>query len=308
MITTYSSITEMTHFKLFSGSIKNFILMLVDKLHLVRTGFVFLILVSIIVLGSCAAEKKMLRAPLNELGDDYLFQKMVDSQPDFSTLSMRASIQYKDKKNDMDLKANIRNAKDSAIWISVSPLLGIEAARVMFTKDSVKLIDRFNKAYFSGDYAFFADFYKLDFDYDIIQSLLLGNDVKGYDRGELKASVDNKMYYLRTSHRRKFKKEVLNHRDENRCLFQDIWLDPVMFRINKIKLKEVSNQDRELQVEYRDFSKLLLKQLASEIIVEVIDKEKINIVIKYSKVTVNEEISFPITIPSGYEPIHFSKE
>ncbi len=294
--------------KLLSESIRLFLLKLMDHLRLVRPVFVFITLVTIIVFASCTTERKMLRAPLQELGHDYLFQKMVDSQPDFSTLSIRASIQYKDKKNDMDLKANIRIAKDSAIWISVSPLLGIEAARVMFTKDSVKLIDRFNKAYFSGDYAFFADFYKLDFDYDIIQSLLLGNDVKGYDRGELRASVDNKLYYLRTSHRRKFKKEVLNHRDDIRCLFQDIWLDPVMFRINRIKLKEVSNQDRELQVEYQDFSKLLLRKLASVINVEVIDKDKISIVIKYSKVTVNEEISFPITIPSGYEPIHFSKE
>ncbi len=116
------------------------------------------------------------------------------------------------------------------------------------------------------------------------------------------------MYYLRTAHRRKFKREVLNHRDDARCLFQDIWLDAVMFRINRIKLKEVSNQDRELIVEYSEFSKLLLRQLASVIDVQVIDKDKISIGIKYSKVVVNEEVSFPITIPTGYEPIHFSKE
>jgi len=263
---------------------------------------------SLMFLASCTGERRILKAPLQELGQDYLFQKMIDSQPDFSTLSLRASIHYRDKKNDVDLKANIRIAKDSAIWVSVSPLLGIEAARLLFTKDSVKLIDRFNKAYFVGDYGFFADFYKLDFDYDIIQSLLLGNDVKGYDRGELKASIDNKMYYLRTAHRRKFKREVLNHRDDARCLFQDIWLDAAMFRINRIKLKEVSNQDRELIVEYSEFSKLLLRQLASVIDVQVIDKDKISIGIKYSKVVVNEEVSFPITIPTGYEPIHFSKE
>ncbi|HML84051.1 MAG TPA: hypothetical protein PKE52_02725, partial [Bacteroidales bacterium] len=53
---------------------------------------------SLMFLSSCTGERRILKAPLQELGQDYLFQKMIDSQPDFSTLSLRASIHYRDKK------------------------------------------------------------------------------------------------------------------------------------------------------------------------------------------------------------------
>ena len=39
--------------------------------------------------------------------------------------------------------------RDSAIWLSISPLLGIEAVRVLLTKDSVKALDRLNNIYYS---------------------------------------------------------------------------------------------------------------------------------------------------------------
>ena len=49
-------------------------------------------------------------------------------------------------------KANYRIKRDSAILISVSNAIGMEGLRVLFTPDSVGLIDRINKTYYWDDY------------------------------------------------------------------------------------------------------------------------------------------------------------
>ena len=50
--------------------------------------------------------------------------------------------------------ANLRIKRDSVIWMSISPGLGIEVARVYITPDSLKFINRINNTYFKGDYRF----------------------------------------------------------------------------------------------------------------------------------------------------------
>src|SRR5689334_18732406 len=54
------------------------------------------------------------------------------------TLSAKASVQaiIGDQENSFNI--NLRLYTDSVIWISISPLLGIEVARVLVTRDSVK--------------------------------------------------------------------------------------------------------------------------------------------------------------------------
>ena len=46
-----------------------------------------------------------------------------------------------------DVNATIRMHKDSLIWASVNAVLGIEAMRLLITKDSVFLLDKLNKTY-----------------------------------------------------------------------------------------------------------------------------------------------------------------
>jgi hypothetical protein len=44
-----------------------------------------------------------------------------------------------------DVNATMRMYKDSAIWLSANAVLGIEAMRVLITKDSVKLLNKLDK-------------------------------------------------------------------------------------------------------------------------------------------------------------------
>lgn len=56
-------------------------------------------------------------------------------------LTSKAKVIFRDATQNMSLSASIRMVRDTAIWMSLSPGLGIEAARVLLTPDSVFMQD-----------------------------------------------------------------------------------------------------------------------------------------------------------------------
>ena len=73
-------------------------------------------------------------------------------------------------------KTHLRIRKDSVIWMSITSI-GIEAARVIITQDSVKLIDRLKKQYFLGDFKYINQLLGADLDYQMLEALLIGNSL-----------------------------------------------------------------------------------------------------------------------------------
>lgn len=49
--------------------------------------------------------------------------------------------------NDLNLNAGFRMKRDSILWLSISPGMGITAARVLITRDSVKMVNYIEKYY-----------------------------------------------------------------------------------------------------------------------------------------------------------------
>ncbi len=94
---------------------------------------------------------------------------------DFAYLKAKAKFRYDDGKDDLKATANIRIRKDSLIWMSISATLGIEVARIIISKDSMIIMDRLNKQYAVLDYLKLTEKYNFKIDYDLLQSVLLGN-------------------------------------------------------------------------------------------------------------------------------------
>src|SRR5690349_20858234 len=69
-------------------------------------------------------------------------QKLKGNQISYKTFTAKVNVDYRggDGKH-YDVNANVRILKDSAIWISANAILGIEAMRVLVTKDSVKVLN-----------------------------------------------------------------------------------------------------------------------------------------------------------------------
>lgn len=265
-----------------------------------------IITILLLIAEACSPTRKAIREPLKQQGAAFLFEQLQKCKPAFNTLSSRAALDIRSSKTDMSLKVQFRIQKDSLIWMSFSPLLGIEVVRIVLTPDSVKFLDRINKSYFCGNYSFFQDFYSVGFDYDMIESILLGVDFRCYDQGEMRAGIDNLLYRLSTANRRKIRRFVRSHSDSERVLLQDVWLDPQTFRIRQLKLKEANRDSRRLDAYYDSFVTLENHDvLPDELKIQIHSEENIEIKLRINKIRINDTLSFPFSVPSSYQPINF---
>jgi hypothetical protein len=177
-------------------------------------------------------------------------------------------------------KATIRMRKDSLIWVSITPALGIEMIRVMITPDSLKYLSKIpdNKFYYLGN---FEDVNKLvgtAFDFEMLQQLLVGNAI-GLEKDErrFRSEVDGDDYLLISKYRRKvrrvvgvddrklesdtilvnpddprFQRTMRKSEDADDLIVSRYWFEASQFRLVKSIFNDLLRQ-RTLEISYNDF-------------------------------------------------------
>ena len=255
------------------------------------------------ILESCKSTRTIIKGPLKEEGPDYLIGKLDENELNFDWLSLRYRASYAYDKKVTDFSGQIRIRKDSAIWVSISPAMGIEMVRLMITNDSVMFINRLDKTFFKGDYRLVNEFFQTNLDFDILQAFIIGNDFQFYDNASFRASVDNNLYRLSTTGRHKIKKVHETNDTGPLVLVQNIWLDPDNFKITRVDVKEFQKDNRKFEANYSDFSLIDKQLIPTSIYVNVTSEHLQEVNIKYSKINLNEPFTFPFSIPSKYKRI-----
>lgn len=265
------------------------------------TGFVGLIWFLFI---ECNPQKKIIKEPIKDKKADFLFEQLKKNEFKFEWLSLKFSAKVTVQKSENSFNGNLRIRKDSVIWISITPALGIEAARAMITPDSVKFLNRLETTYFAGEFSYLNEMLKTDLDFDMLQSLLIGNDFSFYENNVFKSSVDGMLYKLSTVGRAKLKKYIKTSEDTLTLLTQDIWLDPETYKISKVQLKELK-QNQKLEAEYSGFAKIDSLLFPYNLNYQAMsDKEKIEISVEISKANATGPLDFPFNISSKYQRIN----
>ncbi len=141
---------------------------------------IFLIGIFFVATLGCHTSKKVTENKRNSVNMSWSGEKIIDSikkhQIDFNTLSARLHIDYKDgKKQFNNVTTYIRMKEDSAIWLSIRPLLGIEMMRILITPDSIKLHNNVKNKRIVRSIKDVTEVLHIPFDFSVIQSLIIGN-------------------------------------------------------------------------------------------------------------------------------------
>jgi len=198
-----------------------------------------------------------------------------------------------------DFNINLRIQTDSVIWISISPMLGIEVARIKLTNDSVMFLDRLNHRYSITDYQVLNDLFKVNVDFDIIQGVLTGN-LFAYKKDKFHSVyLEERYYILSTLSKRKLKRS-LEDIDINKPIVQDVWVDGTSYRIMQLSIED-RRMNKSLFTNYSDHRETGegLFPFRSSTLIKADQQMKIDI--EYSRVNINTLPDFPFKIPPGYE-------
>jgi hypothetical protein len=247
-------------------------------------------LMLVFLLVSCKSKQLILNSEAaDEISAQNIISKYNSNNFDFSTLYIKANAKYKDDKQSQGVTAEIKIKKNEKILVSVR-FLGITMAKALITPNSVQYYEKINGSYFEGDYIALSKWLGTDLDYNKVQNMLLGKALDDLTKSKYKASISDKLYKLEDT--------------EDKKNIKEFYFESEQFLVKKQQVfqQEFSRNFMILYPEYQKQQDLFLPLVLN--IEADQDNKKTTIDIDYKSVSVNEEFTFPYSVPDGYERIY----
>lgn len=207
----------------------------------------------------------------------YILKQNEKTWLQYHHLGMKVEGEVIAEEEETSFKANIRMSNDSAVWLSLSPALGIEVARALITEDSLHLLSKIpdNKFGYVSSISEIENWIHFDIDLADLQSILLGQPI-GVDKvgGKFKSSVQNTSYVVNTRYKRRLKKNInfihqlgdslqkveterekrkLQRIDEEGLIISQFWIDGQSFLLNKMQFTDLMTQ-KSITIEYENWN------------------------------------------------------
>tara|TARA_Y100000589_G_scaffold155323_1_gene147906 strand:- start:47597 stop:48427 length:831 start_codon:yes stop_codon:yes gene_type:complete len=248
------------------------------------------------------AEHNKLKAPDKEIIKNY-----TNNTFNFNTVSGKAALTLtqNDKKN--SFKITFRIKKDSVIWISITPLLGLEVARVMITPDSVFMIDRLHKTYYKNNIENINEILHIDISYNLLQNILLANPVSiepenKKDKIYIRRNRKEQLYFVSNVKRRKYRKVINKDKDKFKETIETIWIYPDNFKMAKFEINDFE-ENKYFNAKYKEFQTIENQIFPKLIEYNIKNDKNYSLTVDYTKVNINSPVKVSFKIPSKYGQI-----
>jgi len=245
------------------------------------------LLLTLTLITSCKSTKKITSGDANlNLSAKQLIKENTKQSPEFKTMQAKLKISYASEGDEQTHSVTFRIKKDEIIWINSA----FSVIRAMITPEKVSFYNKLDNTYFDGDYKYLSDLLGTELDYEKVQNLLLGETLFSLNDDDYTVSINDNLYALQPKNQQK--------------LFEIFYIiSPLHF---KVKSQQISQPQsfRHLQIDYlsyQDVNKQVFPENIKIIAVEA-DKEMIAR-LEFKSVSLNEDLNFPFSIPSGFEEI-----
>jgi len=249
--------------------------------NITNKGVIYLLL-TFLLINNIACKKK------TTTKTSALPSKMLNNDFTFNYLTTKAHIDFLSPDQNLSTPAQVKIKQDSAIWISVTPALGIEMMKIVIRKDSVFMLNRIKKEYYAGSFDLIREQLGLNVNYALIEKLLLGNI-------PLKSSSNEKLTKTETHY-------ILEQMLKEFTLTNEISKQNA--RMDKLVI-DAGEETGKTTILYANFEPVNNVDFANHItLLQGLATKRTQIDIKYNKVKISDEpISMPFTIPNNYEKL-----
>lgn len=239
-----------------------------------------------------------------------LIKHIHENEFDYNWVYAKANVEsvIDGKEESFDIK--VRARKDSAILISIQYILGVEVAKILVTRDSVKMVVYPRKQYFRGDFNYINGILHADIDYDLLQAVLFGNSAEFYDDDDtkLKPVTDRQnCHYILSTERKNRLKKINQGQIEPKKSLQSMTLDPVTFKIFRNEFIDVET-NRIFIANYEKYPSAEDSVYAPRHVnIDIVAEKKVSLKIEYVRIEKNQQQKLSLNIPPKYEPIPIKK-
>jgi len=260
----------------------------------------------------------------------FLLKRMAENRFDFQWLGMKLDAEVTTPEGNQTFNTNVRMRKDSLIWVSINPALGIEVLRVLISPDSVKVVSKIpeNKFWYAGDYKVLNDMLKMEADFGMLQDLLVGNPLDFDHKDErFRSKVEGNQHVLVTRYKRKVRKIVgtddrkltsedslvynqetkqyerlaRKTSDEDDIIIKRFWLNGLTDRLEKTVFNDIL-EARTLEISHHGTESIDNQVYPVETNLKVVTtKAKNAFSFRITRMKLDRTYDFPFEIPKDYE-------
>ena len=236
---------------------------------------------------SCKSSKTIAVGTANfNLNAKQLIKENAKQAANFKTLQAKLKISFTQGDKSQTHTVSFRALKDEVIWMSAT----FSVVKALITPNKVRFYNKLDNTYFDGDYKYLSELLGTELDFNKVQSLLYGETIFNLKDSDYKVTVNEEAYIVQPKNQRN--------------LFEIFFLlDPVLF---KVKSQQISQpkEFRHLQIDYLNYQEVNKQLLPERIkVIAVEGNDEAIIELEFKGVTLNEDLSFPFKIPSGFKEI-----
>jgi hypothetical protein len=238
-----------------------------------------------------------------------LSRYMKENEFKFNWVYAKANVEslIDDKEESFDIKVRIR--KDSAMLVTIQYLLGLEVAKVLITRDSVKCVNYIQKTYFKGDFNYINELLNADLDFDLVQAVLFGNSAEFQDDDtKLNPMADRQnCHYLLSTERKRRLKRIQNGASDITEALQTLTLNPDNYKIMRNEFIDPAT-NRKFIANYNNFNKKDSVYAPYHVDIDIVAQKKASLKIDYVRIEKNIPQKLTLNIPAKYDAIQIQKK
>lgn len=260
-----------------------------------------------------------------------IIDQALAAQLNYESFSAKVTADIKVKNQSNSFKATLRVRADSAIWMSISPALGIEVFRLICTVDSVKYVDKLNNRYFLGDYKMLNKLTNSELSLEAMEKILTGNPLYFNTESKYRSNNDKTGYYLATRNTNRLRRlvgadrreavdvipdslseEQINERrlqriqekkEEEELIVRQYWFDFDNMKVVQSTFTDLANEVS-LKIGYSEFEQVETVLVPSKISIDIGNAtENAMFKLSYAKIKLNGPLEMPFSIPEKYEQV-----
>ena len=161
-------------------------------------------------------------------------------------------------------------------------------AKAFITPSRVSYYEKVNNTYFDGDYSILTKMLGADLDFQKVQNLLLGRPIDNLTKEDFIAEIADNLFQLKSKNKTDIEKAFS--------------FETANYLLKKQFINQTS-KNRNVLVNYPSFTNQDNMFLPTGVSILANQKDQVKIEVEYKKITFNESLSYPYSIPDGYSQI-----
>ncbi|MCB9182500.1 MAG: DUF4292 domain-containing protein [Flavobacteriales bacterium] len=283
----------------------------------------------VLVTAACKSGRPipLIRPELPPRSAEKLLERVLANQSESARYySAKAAVEIVIDGDSKSFKAQVRSVQDSAAMLSVIPALGIEVARLLITRDSVKVMDKLHDQYFVGDTAAAKKRFGIPPSLALFQQALQGRAIDLDPEEKYRSEREDGLYVLTSREKRRFVRaaedlqpgdtlardrdmgerrleRTLRRAEEREAIVRRYWIEPDSFRVVRVQVTDLVH-DRTADIRYEEKSGPELKHMPTRLRITLSEPGRlVSSSMDITRLDLEGPLNLNFKIPEKYEPM-----